>query len=208
MPALVIAALSHVVSTRTYICPRWRGCSGAVDGPPRCGIPTPRWIGGGEASSSSGGALSAPLAAHTWVPLPNRFFSRRSPFDSIAIIPVHDLRVRIRPGGQEMHFEDSGANRGRRRPLGFKDVAYDVTIAATQTFNNAQYTATPLRREVPVRRRKPPSQSNKIRGAAGSSTRHDELSCPQDPILQYCNNTGTRWSKYPYLDNGWPYFGH
>jgi hypothetical protein len=56
-----------------------------------------------------------------------------------------DIRVRIRPGGQDMHFEDSGAN-GFELPgaapsadTAFKDVAYDVTIAATQTFNNGQY---------------------------------------------------------------------
>ena len=56
-----------------------------------------------------------------------------------------DIRVWIRPGGQDMHFEDSGAN-GFELPgaapsadTAFKDVAYDVTIAATQTFNNGQY---------------------------------------------------------------------
>ncbi len=44
-----------------------------------------------------------------------------------------------------MHFEDSGAN-GFELPgaapsadTAFKDVAYDVTIAATQIFNNGQY---------------------------------------------------------------------
>ncbi len=53
-----------------------------------------------------------------------------------------DIRVRLRPGGQDMHFDDSGAN-GFELPgaapsagTAFKDVAYDVTIAATQTFNN------------------------------------------------------------------------
>ena len=54
-----------------------------------------------------------------------------------------DIRVRIRPGGQDMHFEDSGAN-GFELPgaapsadTAFKDVAYDVTIAATQTFKRS-----------------------------------------------------------------------
>ena len=68
----------------------------------------------------------------------------------------------IRRGGQDKHFEDSGAN-GFELPgaapsadTTFKDVAYDVTIAATQTFNN---TATPLRREISVKRRQPPSRA-------------------------------------------------
>jgi hypothetical protein len=56
-----------------------------------------------------------------------------------------DMRVRIRPGGQDMHFEDSGAN-GFDLPgaapsadTAFIAVVYDVTIAATQTFNHGQY---------------------------------------------------------------------
>jgi hypothetical protein len=57
-----------------------------------------------------------------------------------------DMRVRIRRGGQDLHVEDSGAN-GFELPGAapsadtvFKDVAYDVTIAAaTQTFNNDRY---------------------------------------------------------------------
>ena len=55
-----------------------------------------------------------------------------------------DIRVRIRPGGQDMHFEDSGANgfelpgAARSADTAFKDVAYDVPTAATQTFNNGQ----------------------------------------------------------------------
>jgi hypothetical protein len=59
-------------------------------------------------------------------------------------LPARDIRVRIRPGGQDMHFEYSGAN-GFELPgaapsadTAFKDVAYDVNIAATQTFNNGQ----------------------------------------------------------------------
>ncbi len=54
--------------------------------------------------------------------------------------PSDIIRVRIRPGGQDMHFEDSGAN-GFELPgaapsadTAFKDVADDVTIAAAQTF--------------------------------------------------------------------------
>ena len=53
--------------------------------------------------------------------------------------------MRIRPGGQDMHVEDSGAN-GFALPgaapsadTAFEDVAYDLTIAATQTLNNGQY---------------------------------------------------------------------
>ena len=77
-----------------------------------------------------------------------------------------DIRVRIRPG-QDMHFEDSGAN-GFELPgaapsadTAFKDVAYDVTIAATQTFNNGQYSHSIATRGpgTRVRRRKPPSRA-------------------------------------------------
>ncbi len=56
-----------------------------------------------------------------------------------------DIRVRIRPGGQDMHFEciRGQCQRCGAAPSGsFKDVAYykhDVTTAATQTFNNGQY---------------------------------------------------------------------
>ena len=48
-------------------------------------------------------------------------------------------RVRI---GQDMHFEDRQFELPGAAPsadTAFKDVAYDVTIAATQTFNNGQY---------------------------------------------------------------------
>ncbi len=62
--------------------------------------------------------------------------------------------MKIRPGGEDVHFEDSGANERVRALPGvapsadtaFKDVAYDVTIAATQTGQYGHSIAT----QVPV----------------------------------------------------------
>jgi hypothetical protein len=78
----------------------------------------------------------------------------------LLVHPVPAQRLRIRPGGQDMHFEDSGAN-GFELPgaapsadTAFKDVAYEVTIVATHTFNNGQHGHS-IATRVPVRGRKP-----------------------------------------------------
>ncbi len=148
-----------------------------------------------------------------------------------------NIRGKIQPGGQDRHFEDSGAN-GFELPgtapsadTAFKDVAYDVTIAATQTFNNGQFLLSATRGPGTEAKAAIESKIAGYRAALADvqplTNRHTKVvvlafassgwtdPTVHDVCLVWSNGAGllrrrhqTRTSlKSPYLDDGWTSFG-